>query len=158
MTKYTKILIMVSTCLSVGYLSSTVTMTSVKTWFPLLIKPPLNPPNWIFAPVWSALYILMATAAGLIWHKIDLKKEEVKKALLFFWLQLALNALWSLLFFGLKNPMLALIEIILLWLMIYETYYKFNKISTLSGKLLLPYLAWVSFAVYLNASIWYLNK
>jgi translocator protein len=158
MTKVQKILVMVATCLSVGYLSSNVTMTSVKTWFPLLVKPPLNPPNWIFAPVWSTLYVLMAIAAGLVWSKIDSSREEVKKALLFFWIQLGLNALWSLLFFGLKNPFLALLEIILLWLMIYETYHKFNKINTLSGKLLLPYLAWVSFAFYLNASIWYLNR
>jgi translocator protein len=157
MTKHTKILIMVATCLSVGYFSSMATMTSVKTWFPLLIKPPLNPPSWIFAPVWSALYILMGIAAGLIWHTIDKKRDQVKKALLFFWIQLTLNALWSVLFFGLKNPMLALIEIVLLWLLIYETYHKFKNINTIAGKLMLPYLIWVSFATYLNAAIWYLN-
>jgi translocator protein len=104
------------------------------------------------------LYIMMGIAAGLVWNRIDHEKEAVKKALLFFAIQLALNALWSILFFGLKNPFLALIEIVLLWLMIYETYVKFGKIDKIAGYLFVPYILWVSFATVLNASIWWLNR
>ena len=108
--------------------------------------------------MWTLLYILMAVAAGLVWDKIKEQNEAVKKALLFFIIQLTLNAIWSYLFFGLKNPLLALIEIALLWLMIYETYLKFTKINKTAGYLLIPYMAWVAFAAVLNASIWWLNR
>lgn len=158
MNKLTRILIIVVTCLSVGYFSGFVTKSSIETWFPTLIKPSFNPPAWVFAPVWTTLYIMMGTAAGLIWNKMESNKEPVKKALIFFAIQLALNALWSILFFGLKNPFLALIEIVLLWLMIYETYIKFTKIDKMAGYLFIPYLLWVSFATVLNESIWWLNK
>jgi tryptophan-rich sensory protein len=160
MNKYTRILIVVVTCLAIGYFSGMATQSSIKTWFPTLVKPSFNPPNWIFAPVWSMLYIMMGIAAGLVWNRLELSndKELVKKSLVFFAIQLGLNALWSVLFFGLRNPMLALIEIVLLWLMIYETYIKFGKIDKIAGYLFLPYLAWVSFATVLNASIWWLNR
>lgn len=158
MNKYTKISIFVATCIGIGYLSGIVTQSSVNTWFPTLIKPTFNPPNWLFAPVWSFLYILMGVAAGLVWNRIDFEREAVRKALLFFAIQLALNAGWSLIFFGLKNPFLAMIEIVLLWLMIYETYMKFGKIDKIAGYLFIPYLLWVSFATALNASIWWLNR
>ena len=158
MNKITRIISIVLTCLAIGYLSGTVTRSAITTWYPTLVKPIFNPPNWIFAPVWSLLYIMMGVAAGLVWNRIEVEKEAVKKALIFFIIQLVLNALWSYLFFGLKNPLLAGVEIILLWLMIYETYLKFSKINKLSGYLMLPYLAWVSFAMVLNWSIWWLNK
>ena len=135
-----------------------VTRSAITTWYPTLVKPVINPPNWIFAPVWSMLYIMMGIAAGLVWSRIDFEKEAVKKALIFFAVQLALNALWSYLFFGLQNPMLAGIEIVILWLMIFETYTKFVKINKIAGYLLIPYLLWVSFATVLNASIWWLNS
>ena len=130
----------------VGYSASIVTRPSVETWYPTIIKPSFNPPNWIFMPVWTLLYILMAVAAGLVWDKIKEQNQEVKVALGFFLIQLTLNAIWSYIFFGLKNPMLALIEIALLWLMIYETYLKFIKINKTAGYLLIPYMAWVAFA------------
>jgi len=158
MNKYIKIAIALFVCLAVGYSASTVTRPSVETWYPTLIKPIFNPPNWIFMPMWTLLYILMAVAAGLVWDKIKEQNDVVKKALLFFIIQLTLNAIWSYLFFELKNPMLALVEIVLLWLMIYETYLKFSKINKTAGYLLIPYLAWVAFAAVLNASIWWLNK
>ena len=157
MYKYVKILIFVVTCLAVGYLSSIVTRSSVATWYPTLVKPSFNPPNWAFPLAWTTLFVFMGIGAGLIWDKIEIKKGEVQNALLFFFIQLALNALWSFLFFGLKNPMLALIEIILLWLMIYETYMKFNKIDKTAGYLFVPYLLWVTFAIILNGNIWWLN-
>jgi tryptophan-rich sensory protein len=158
MNKIVKIAIALIVCLMVGYSASVVTRPSVASWYPTLIKPIFNPPNWIFMPMWTLLYILMAVAAGLVWDKIKEQNAEVKKALAFFLIQLTLNAIWSYLFFGLKNPMLALIEIALLWLMIYETYLKFVKINKIAGYLLIPYLAWVAFAAVLNASIWWLNK
>jgi len=158
MNKLTKILTIVVTCLAIGYLSGTVTRASILTWYPTLVKPSFNPPNWIFAPVWSMLFIMMGIAAGLVWDRIDFEKEFVKKALVLFAIQLGLNALWSYLFFGLHNPMLAGIEIILLWLMIFETYTQFSKINKIAGYLFIPYLAWVSFAMVLNASIWWLNR
>ncbi len=160
MNKYTRILIVVVTCLAIGYFSGMATQSSIKTWFPTLVKPSFNPPNWVFAPVWLMLYIMMAVAAGLVWNRMEHSKDKelVKNSLIFFAVQLGLNALWSVLFFGLRNPMLALIEIVLLWLMIYETYIKFGKIDKIAGYLFLPYLAWVSFATILNACIWWLNK
>ncbi len=158
MNKIVKIAIALIVCLVVGYSASIVTRPSVESWYPTLTKPIFNPPNWIFMPMWTLLYILMAVAAGLVWDKIKEQNEAVKKALAFFLIQLTLNAVWSYLFFGLKNPMLALIEIALLWLMIYETYLKFIKINKIAGYLLIPYLAWVGFAAILNASIWWLNK
>lgn len=158
MSKFTKILIMVVTCVAIGYLSGEVTRESVNTWYPTLNKPVFNPPNWLFAPVWTTLYIFMGIAAGLVWDKIDTQKETVKKGLTFFAIQLGLNALWSYLFFGLQNPLLALIEIVLLWLMIYETFIQFNKVNKVAGYLFIPYILWVSFALILNASIWWLNR
>ena len=146
------------TCLAVGYISSIVTRENIPTWYALINKPFFTPPNWVFAPVWTLLYIMIGFAAGSVWNKIDTDEANVKKAFLFFLIQLALNALWSYLFFGLRNPMLASFEIILLWLMIYETYVQFKKVDKVSGYLLLPYLAWVSFATILTFSIWYLNR
>lgn len=157
MNKVTRIAIVVVICLVVGYVSGMVTRASITTWYPTLIKPSFNPPNWIFAPVWTSLYIMMGIAAGLVWNQITTHKEAVTKALQFFTIQLVLNALWSYLFFGLHNLILATIEVVLLWLMIFETYSQFAKISKTAGYLLLPYLAWVSFASVLTASIWWLN-
>lgn len=158
MSKYLKIIYCVAICLAVGYLSSNVTQSSIKTWYPTIEKPIFNPPNWVFAPVWTMLFILMGIAAGMVWNKLESNKELVKKGLLFFTVQLLLNALWSYLFFGLNNILLALIEIILLWLIIYETYYIFKQIDKRAGYLLIPYLAWVAFATILTGSIYWLNR
>jgi benzodiazapine receptor len=158
MNKFTKIVIALIVCLMVGYSASLVTKPSIETWYSTIEKPSFNPPNWIFMPVWTVLYIFMAVAAGLVWDKIKEQNETVKTALGFFLIQLTLNVIWSYLFFGLKNPMLALIEIALLLLMIYETYIKFGKINKIAGYLLIPYLVWVAFAAVLNASIWWLNS
>lgn len=157
MEKILKIVLVTVVCVSIGYLSGMVTRDSIHTWYPTLIKPFFNPPNWIFAPVWTLLYIMMGIAAGLVWTS-NHEFGAVKKALGFFAIQFGLNALWSYLFFGLHNPLLALVEILLLLLMIFETYNQFKKINRIAGFLLIPYLAWVSFATILNASIWWLNK
>lgn len=157
MQKVLRIALVVMTCLVIGYLSGMVTRESITTWYPTLIKPVFNPPNWIFAPVWTSLYIMMGVAGGLVWNKLDGNETLVKKAFLFFIIQLALNALWSLIFFKLHNLFLASIEVVLLLLMIFETYTQFKKIDKIAGLLLIPYLAWVSFATILTISIWYLN-
>ena len=158
MNKFTRILTVVVSCLAVGYFSGIVTRSSIETWYPTLVKPSFNPPNWVFAPVWTMLYCMMGLAAGLVWNRIDFEKEVVRKALIIFAVQLALNSLWSFLFFGLMNPMLAGLEIVILWLMIFETYIQFAKINKIAGYLMIPYLLWVSFATVLNASIWWLNR
>ena len=158
MSKYLRILYVVAICLAVGYLSSLVTQSSIDTWYPTIEKPFFNPPNWVFAPVWTLLFIMMGVAGGLIWNRLESNEKEVKKALFFFTAQLLLNALWSYLFFGLCNIFLALIEIILLWLIIYETYILFKKIDKKAGWLLIPYLVWVAFATLLTGAIYYLNR
>lgn len=153
-----KILVMVVTCLAIGYLSSIVTQSSVDTWYTTINKPAFTPPNWAFPLAWTTLYIFMGVAAGLVWGRIEIETENVRKGLTFFAVQLALNALWSYLFFGLKNPLLALIEIVLLWLMIYETYAQFKKVSRYAGYLFIPYILWVTYAIALNSSIWWMNR
>lgn len=158
MNKSLKIIICVAICLTVGYLSSIVTQSSIQTWYPTIEKPSFNPPNWVFAPVWTLLFILMGIAAGLVWDKFTANRELVKKGMLFFGVQLALNALWSYLFFGLNNILLASIEIVLLLLIIYETYLLFKKIDQKASYLLIPYLLWVSFAAVLTITIYFLNQ
>lgn len=158
MNKITRILTVVVTCLCIGYFSGIITRESIEVWYPTLVKPGFNPPNWIFAPVWSTLYVMMGIAAGMVWNRIETDRINVRKGLQFFAIQLALNFLWSYLFFGLHNPLLALVELIVLWLMIFETYVVFKKVDKIAGMLLLPYLAWVSFAGILNAAIFWLNR
>jgi benzodiazapine receptor len=153
-----KIIIMIVTCVVIGAIAGLLTQEGVDTWYKTVEKPSFNPPNEIFAPVWTTLYVLMGIAAGLVWHEIDRQTETVRKALTFFAIQLGLNALWSFLFFGLHNPFIALLEMILLWLMIYETFIQFNKVNKIAGYLIIPYLLWVTFAMALNASIWWLNR
>ena len=150
-------MVMVATCLAIGYLSSQVTQSSVNTWYPTINKPFFTPPNWAFPVAWTTLYVFMGVAAGLVWNRIEIEVDTVRKGLTYFAIQLALNALWSYLFFGLKNPLLALVEIVLLWLMIYETYALFKKVDKIAGYLFIPYLLWVTYATALNASIWWLN-
>lgn len=143
-------------CLSAGYIGSTFTLPSIPTWYAALKKPLLNPPNWIFGPVWTTLYILMAIAAWQIYNLN--KKNQVKTALVCFFIQLALNVLWSLIFFGKHLLFWAFVEIILLWLAILITIIKFYKLKKSAGLLLLPYIIWVSFASYLTFSVWTLNS
>lgn len=158
MSKIVKIAIAVAICLVVGYGSSLVTQSSITTWYPTINKPSFNPPNEVFAPVWTILYVMMGVSAGLVWSKMEAVPVLTKKALWVFVIQLILNALWSFLFFGLQNPFLALVEIMLLWLMIFETIKLFKPIDALASKLMIPYLLWVSFAMILNGSIWWLNR
>ena len=149
MKKYLVLVAFLILCLAVGGGAGFLTAQSVVTWFPTLVKPSFNPPAWLFAPVWTTLYIMMAVAAWLVWLR--------KGSLVLFYMQLALNFAWSLLFFGLHSPALALVDIVALWIMILLTLLGFWKVDRRAGWLMVPYLAWVSFASVLNASIWWLN-
>lgn len=140
-----------------GGIGSIFTVGSVNDWYPVLVKPALNPPAWVFGPVWTALFALMGIAAFLVWKK-GLERRDVKIALGIFVFQLALNTLWSIIFFGLHSPGGALIEIVFLWLAILATIIAFAKISKPAAWLLAPYILWVSFAAYLNWSIWMLSR
>lgn len=125
-------------------------------WYATLAKPALNPPSWVFGPVWTTLFALMGIAAFLVWRK-GTHRRNIKIALGIFGVQLALNTLWSILFFGMQNPGVALVEITLLWLAIVATIIAFARISRPAAWLLAPYILWVSFAAYLNYAIWAVN-
>jgi translocator protein len=144
-------------CELVGLIGALATRPAIGTWYQSLEKPFFSPPNWIFGPAWTILYGLMGIAAFLVWRK-GLHITEVRRALAWFCLQLALNGVWSWLFFGLRSPLLGLIDIVLLWFVILRTIHSFLKVSRSSGWLLLPYIAWVSFALLLNSFIWVLNR
>tara|TARA_R110001583_G_scaffold17011_5_gene69317 strand:- start:122 stop:595 length:474 start_codon:yes stop_codon:yes gene_type:complete len=154
--KLTYIAITVSICLAVGFLSSFATQSSVNDWFVTLNKPVFNPPNWLFAPVWTVLYILMGVAAGLVWAK-GFYHLWVKTALYHFGFQLLLNAAWSIVFFGFKQPFWGLVVIISLLCLIVLTMRWFRIVDKYASWLLIPYLLWVCFATVLNYKIWELN-
>ncbi|CAN5307395.1 tryptophan-rich sensory protein [soil metagenome] len=151
-----KLTISILACLILGGLSGISTTSAITGWYTTLIKPAFNPPNWIFGPAWTLLYILMGISFALIWNK-GWEKKEVKNALGIFIIQLVLNLIWSVLFFAMQNPAIAFIDIIILWMLIFLTIKKFFPINKIAAYLLIPYLLWVSFATLLNASIWYLN-
>lgn len=140
-------------CLAVAALGGLATAQSVQTWYPTLIKPSWTPPPWLFGPVWTLLYIMMGTAAWLVWRK----GVMAKPALLVFYLQLLLNLMWSILFFGMQSPLLGLVDIVVLWVTIAVTIRMFYAHSGWAAVLLVPYIAWVSFATALNAAIFALN-
>ena len=142
--------------LVIGSLEGFFTIEGVRTWYATQNKPSFNPPNWLFAPAWTLLYILMGISLYWIWSSP--KTEQRTQALYIFSIQLFLNFAWSFLFFTLHNPLLALIDIVLLIFAIIAMIVTFKKIKPVAGYLQIPYLCWVSFATLLNASIWWLNK
>lgn len=151
-----KLLAAIVICNFAGIIGSLVTTTGEGSWYAAIEKPPFNPPGFVFGPVWTTLYILMGISLYLIWME-GTGRREVRLALIFFSTQLVLNALWTFLFFGLQSPFLGLVEIIILWLFIVATivaFYRFNKTAAF---LMVPYLAWVTFAAFLTYSIWILN-
>ena len=151
-----RILIIITICLIVGFLSAIATQSSVSTWYPTLSKPVFTPPNWLFAPVWTVLYILMGTAAGMVWNK-GYYHKWVKTALYHFGFQLILNASWSILFFGMHLVVPALLIIISLFILLLFTFKWFKAVKPIAAYLLLPYLIWVAYATALNFEIWRLN-
>ncbi len=153
---YVRIGISVVVCLLIGALSGFATQSSVDTWYPELAKPDFTPPNWLFAPVWTLLYILMGIAAGLVWAR-GLHHIWVKTALYYFGFQLLINGSWSLVFFGLQNPPVAMGVIIVLAVLIVLTIRSFRVVSKPAAWLMVPYLLWVLFASMLNLRIVQLN-
>ena len=143
-------------CFAVGASGSVFTASSVKTWYPRLLKPAGTPPSWLFGPVWSLIYLLMAVAAWLVWRQRI--HEDVWSALALFVAQLILNGLWSFVFFGWRRPAAALIEIVVLLAAIAITAMRFAEFSRLAFWLIVPYGTWVLYASYLNFGIWRLNK
>jgi len=150
------LLILFGICFTVAASGSVFTASSMKTWYPGLLKPAGTPPPWVFAPVWSILYLLMAAAACLVWRQRI--HEDVRLALALFTAQLMLNGLWSVVFFGLRRPGAALVGIIVLLAAIAVTAMRFAEFSHLAFWLMTPYGAWVLYASYLNFGIWRLNK
>ena len=151
-----KLIISILIPLAVGAVSGFFTSFSVNTWFKTLNKPSFNPPSWVFAPVWTTLYIMMGISFYIIW-KSHAKLEKRYTGYTYYWLQLALNFLWSFLFFYFNRPDFALVDIIILFIMIASTIISFRKVSKTAAWLLAPYLCWVAFATALNFEIWRLN-
>ncbi len=157
MKGYKSLIAWIIGCEAVGWSSSVFTVQSIPTWYAALEKPALNPPNWVFGPVWTTLYALMGISIWLVLSRT--KSAKVRGEYLWLFLaQLGFNFLWTLLFFGFRQPMAAFFEIVLLWLLIMACIFRFYASSRLASYLLVPYILWVSFASYLNISIALLNR
>ena len=150
------LLLWVAVCFAVSGFGAIFTDSSDASWYSTLSKPSWNPPGWVFAPVWSALYLMMAVSAWLVWKRCGF--SGAAGAWRLFTLQLALNAAWSPLFFGLQNTLAGLLDIVPLWAAILATLVVFWRVSRVAGALLLPYWLWVSFAAVLNFTIWRMNR
>lgn len=142
-------------CLGAGGLGAIATTPEIEGWYKTIAKPSWNPPDYVFGPVWTTLYVMMAVAAWLVWKPKGLKAAALPLSL--FGAQLALNVAWSWIFFGMHEPGWAFAEIVILWLAIVRTMVAFFRRSKVAGWLMAPYLAWVSFASVLNFTIWRLN-
>lgn len=154
-TRWLGLIVILIVCLGAAGLGAIATTPEIDGWYKTITKPSWNPPDWIFGPVWTTLYVMMAVAAWLVWRPAGFQAAAIPSTL--FILQLALNIAWSWIFFGLNRPGWAFTEIILLWTAILATLITFWRRSRWAGALLVPYLAWVSFASVLNFTIWRLN-
>jgi benzodiazapine receptor len=148
-----RLLAFFAVCFGAAWLGSWFTRPALTPWYAELAKPSWTPPNWVFAPAWTTLFALMAIAGWLVWQRAGIGSIPLK----LFAIQLVLNVTWSGLFFGLKSPPAAMIEIVILWLAILATTIAFWRVDRLAGWLFLPYLVWVGYAAALNFSIWRLN-
>lgn len=153
-----RLILSVLICQAAGLIGAGATRTSVTHWYPTLTRPPGTPPSWVFAPVWTILYFLMGVALWSVWRRVSVTVGPARRALTVFAVQLGLNALWSALFFGMRSPGLALVCILPLWAAIAATIVSCRKVSSLTTPLLAPYLLWVSYAAYLNAGLYLLNR
>jgi translocator protein len=154
-TNWTKLILSLAICQLAGVIGSLFTIASIPTWYATLGKPAFNPPNWIFAPVWIFLYILMGISFYIIWIKKDLPNFGLLLSLFIF--QLVLNSFWTIIFFGLHSPFFAFIEIVTLWFAILFCIILFYRVSKIASFLLIPYILWVTFASILTFAIWKLN-
>jgi tryptophan-rich sensory protein len=152
-----KFIIALVACQLAGLIGSVFTAGSIDTWYVTLNRPSYAPPNGVFGPVWITLYVLMGIAAFLVWRR-GLQYPGVKEGLLAFLLQLVLNTCWSIAFFGLRSPLAGLVVIVILWIEILITMIYFFRVSRNAGLLMLPYIAWVSFAAALNYGFFALNR
>lgn len=157
MRKFLSVIFAILVCQLAGLIGSIFTFSAIPTWYVFLNKPSFSPPNWIFGPVWTLLYTLMGIAAYIIWKR-GAKNKTVRGALALFGFHLILNSLWSIIFFGAHALFPAFVEILILWSTIIILILKFYRIEKTAAYLLLPYLAWVSFASVLNFSVWFLNR
>jgi len=157
MTKWQKILISFTIPLLAAAIGSAFTVTQIPTWYADLLKPSFNPPNWLFGPVWTILYLLMGYALYLVWIDTKAKKKTKQLAVMVFAGQLTLNVIWSITFFGAHNLMQSTLAIVVLWLAILWNILAFNKVSRAAACALVPYIMWVTFASLLNIAIWRLN-
>jgi tryptophan-rich sensory protein len=149
------LVVFVAACLLIGVAGGIATGSSVTTWYVGLSKPSWNPPDWVFGPVWTVLYVMMGVSVWLVWRRRH--EAETRVGMVLFGLQLILNAAWSAIFFGMQQPGWAAAEVVALWLSIMATIVAFARISKPAAWLLVPYLAWVSFASVLNFTIWRMN-
>lgn len=151
-----KLLFSVFICLLVGFIGSFATQSSVNTWYDTLQKPFFTPPDWLFAPVWTFLYIIMGISLFFVW-KEGIEKKIVRRGIVIFAIQLLLNLLWSIIFFGMRSIIGGAFEISILWILILTNIIIFFRISKIAGYLLIPYFLWISFASILNFSLYFLN-
>ncbi len=156
MNNIARLIISILICEGAGIIGSLFTMSQIKSWYAGIKKPSFNPPGWIFGPVWSILFLLMGVSLYLVWSG-GISGIPIETEITIFGIQLALNILWSILFFGIHSPRLAFVDIIFLWAMILLTVFEFYSINNTAGLLLVPYFLWVSFALILNFEIWKLN-
>lgn len=154
---FKKLLLSIIIPLGIGSLAGIATSRNIETWYKTLIRPSFAPPNWVFGPAWTILYLLMGIALYLVWNS-KTESHWKQKAFMIFGIQLVLNFLWSFLFFEFKWMGVALVEIILLWMAIFLTILVFSKVNKTASWLLVPYIAWVSFASLLNYYYWDLNR
>lgn len=154
--KLGKLIVAIAVCQLAGFIGSVFTIPAISTWYAELMKPWFTPPGWIFGPAWIILYTLMGIALYIVWQK-GLKQKDQKTATELFIIQLIYNAVWSILFFGFHALALSFIEILILWALIAKVTLDFYRIDKWAGKLMVPYLAWVTFASILTYSVWRLN-
>jgi translocator protein len=157
MSNVVKLFVSIVIPVAVGATAGLFTATGVDSWYQTINKPSWNPPSWIFAPVWTSLYVMMGIAFYLVW-KSDNSEVLKKTAISLFAVQLILNFFWSFIFFNQQQPGWALVEIIAMWIFILLTIFAFAQVSKPAAWLLVPYISWVSFATVLNYTIWQLNK
>jgi tryptophan-rich sensory protein len=156
MSSYVKLLIAIAIPVLVGGISGFFTVSGVESWYQTIHKPSWNPPNWVFGPVWTTLYVMMGIALWLVW-KEDTSRELKMIAFILFGVQLILNFLWSFVFFKLEQPGFAFLEILFMWVAILATIFAFAQVNKTAAWLLVPYISWVSFAAILNFTIWRMN-
>ncbi len=153
-----KLVALILGCEAAGAITGVATREGIETWYRTIKKPAFTPPDAVFGPVWTLLYGLMGTALYIVLQTSPADRRVLRLAKVLFGLQLGLNTLWSLIFFGRRSPLGALVEIVFLWIAIVATMLAFWKVSRPASLLLLPYLLWVSFAAALNLEIWRLNR